>query len=208
MVVIIDNYDSFTYNLVQAVGGLSYDPIRVVRNDEVGVSEVAAMRPRRLMISPGPCTPREAGVSVDVVRLLAGSVPILGVCLGHQCIAAAFGARIVRMRYPMHGKTDDISHDGMGIYRGLPEPLTVMRYHSLVVDEASLPRDLMVTARSSRGEVMGIRHRRYALEGVQFHPESYATRFGVEMIASFLKKDFKSDKSGDTREVLLERIGE
>lgn len=187
MIVLIDNYDSFTYNLVQAVGGLGFGPMRVVRNDEVTVGDLKALDSRAIIISPGPCTPHEAGISVEVVRRFAGRVPILGVCLGHQCITSALGGRLVRMPRPMHGKTSDVTHDGQGVFAGLPTPLTVMRYHSLVMDEMSLPSALRVTARSSSGEIMGVRHRRCPLEGVQFHPESYATPRGADMIATFLR---------------------
>ncbi|HVL59300.1 MAG TPA: aminodeoxychorismate/anthranilate synthase component II [Burkholderiaceae bacterium] len=186
MLLMIDNYDSFTYNLVQYLGELGQD-VRTVRNDAITVGEIAQLAPRRIVISPGPCTPSQAGVSMDVIRHFAGSIPILGVCLGHQSIGQALGARVVRAQRVMHGKTDCVEHTHAGIFRGLPDRFTVVRYHSLVVDESSLPDELEVTARSSDGEVMGIRHRTQPLEGVQFHPESIATEHGYAMLENFLK---------------------
>jgi len=186
MILILDNYDSFTYNLVQALGALGARP-EVVRNDTVTPEEVERRAPERLVISPGPGTPREAGVCNRVVRRLAGKVPILGVCLGLQCIARAFGARIVPARRLMHGKTSSVRHDGAGLFRSLPNPMKVMRYHSLAVDESTLPPVLGVTARAGDGEVMGLRHRLQPIEGVQFHPESYRTEAGIELLRNFLE---------------------
>ena len=185
MVLVIDNYDSFTWNLVQALGALGAE-VDVVRNDAATPEEIEARAPQRIVISPGPCTPRESGISNRVIRRLAGKIPILGVCLGHQCIAHAFGASVVRARRPMHGKTSPILHDGTGVFAGLPSPFPAMRYHSLVVDEATLPPELTVTARTEEGEVMGLRHREWPLEGVQFHPESYRTETGISLLRTFL----------------------
>ena len=182
MVLVIDNYDSFTYNLVQALGGLGA-AAEVVRND----AALERHTPDRVLLSPGPRGPREAGVSIDAVRRWAGRVPILGVCLGHQCVAAAFGASITRARRPMHGKTSLLRHDGKGVFQGLPEVFTAMRYHSLVVEEATLPPALRVTARSEDGEIMGLRHADWPVEGVQFHPESYRTEAGIDLLRNFLK---------------------
>jgi anthranilate synthase component 2/para-aminobenzoate synthetase component 2 len=187
MVLVIDNYDSFTYNLVQALGALGAE-VEVVRNDAVTPEEVESRAPRRLVISPGPCTPRESGISNRVIRRLAGKLPILGVCLGHQCIAHAFGGRIVRAARPMHGKTSAIRHDGRGVFAGLPDPFPAMRYHSLVVDEAALPEGFVVSARSDAGEIMGLRHRDWPLEGVQFHPESFRTEAGPALLRNFLNQ--------------------
>lgn len=181
MVLVIDNFDSFTYNLVQALESLGA-ATEVVRAD----AALDGRSPDRVLISPGPRGPADAGVSLDAVRRWAGKVPLLGVCLGHQCVAAAFGASIKRARRPMHGKTSATRHDGQGVFRGLPDPLTAMRYHSLVVDEATLPPELKVTARSEDGEVMGLRHVEWPLEGVQFHPESYRTEAGLALLRNFL----------------------
>ena len=185
MILLIDNYDSFTYNLVQALGSLGAE-VEAVRNDAVTPEEVEARAPERIVISPGPCTPRESGVSNRLIRRLAGRIPILGVCLGHQCIAHAFGARIVRAKRPMHGKTSEIRHDGGGVFARLPNPFSAMRYHSLVVDESTLPPEFVVTARTDDGEVMGLRHREWPLEGVQFHPESYRTGEGIGLLRNFI----------------------
>ena len=188
MILIIDNYDSFTYNLVQTIGALpgAHD-MRVVRNDAAGVDELAAMAPTHVIISPGPCTPNEAGVSVELIQCLAGHVPILGVCLGHQCIAQAFGGRVVRAPRLMHGKTSLIEHDGRTIFRGLPCPFTATRYHSLTVERESLPDEFEVSAvTTDRGELMGLRHRSWPIEGVQFHPESFLTDEGPRLLANFL----------------------
>ena len=187
MILLIDNYDSFTYNLVQALGALGGE-IETVRNDALTPEEIEARAPERIVISPGPCTPRESGVSNRVIRRLAGRIPILGVCLGHQCIAHAFGGRVVRAKRPMHGKTSEIHHDGGGVFDGLPVPFSAMRYHSLVVEESTLPPEFVVTARTDEGEVMGLRHREWPLEGVQFHPESYRTGAGLDLLRNFLRR--------------------
>jgi anthranilate synthase/aminodeoxychorismate synthase-like glutamine amidotransferase len=185
MLLVVDNYDSFTWNLVQALGALGA-PARVVRNDAIDSDEVLRRPPTRLIVSPGPGTPREAGLSIALIRSLAGRVPILGVCLGHQCIAEVFGGRVVRALGPVHGKTSLIRHDGLGVFKDLPSPFEAMRYHSLVVEESSLPADLLVSARSEEGEIMGLRHRRWPIEGVQFHPESYRSSCGPELLRNFL----------------------
>ena len=185
MILLIDNYDSLTFNLYQYLCELGAD-VTVRRNDAVTVEDVRRLAPERIVVSPGPCTPREAGVSVELIRAFAGAVPILGVCLGHQAIGAAFGARVVHAPCLMHGKTSRISHDGRGVFAGLPNPFVATRYHSLMVDDASLPEDLAVTARSEDGVVMGLRHRRYEVEGVQFHPESILTTVGKDLLANFL----------------------
>ncbi len=178
MVLVIDNYDSFTYNLVQYLGELGAD-LTVKRNDEITVAEARALRPSHILVSPGPCSPKEAGISVEIIRQLAGEVPILGVCLGHQSIGYAFGGEIVRAKRLMHGKTSEVRHDGKGVFAGLPQPLRATRYHSLVIRRESLPKDLLVTATSEDGEIMGVRHKRFPLEGVQFHPESILTEGGL-----------------------------
>ncbi|MBL0350711.1 MAG: aminodeoxychorismate/anthranilate synthase component II [Elusimicrobia bacterium] len=186
MILVIDNYDSFTYNLVQYLGELKQD-VRVVRNDEIEVADIARMAPERILISPGPCTPKEAGISVDVIREYAGKIPILGVCLGHQSLGYAFGGKIVRAKKLMHGKTSQIRHDGKGVFKGLKNPFTATRYHSLVIEKKSRPRDLIVTATSEDGEIMGVRHRKLpALEGVQFHPESVLTEGGRALLKNFI----------------------
>ncbi len=186
MVLVIDNYDSFTYNLVQYLGEMG-EELRVARNDEITVEEAAALRPDRLIISPGPCTPNEAGISVPLVRELAGKTPILGVCLGHQSIGQAFGAEIVRAGRLMHGKTSLVYHDGKSIYRGLPNPFEATRYHSLVVRRESLPEFFEVVSETDQGEVMGIRHRDLPVEGVQFHPESILTPAGKDLLRNFVR---------------------
>jgi anthranilate synthase component 2 len=185
MLLMIDNYDSFTFNLVQYFGELGQE-VRTVRNDQIDVAGMAALKPARIVFSPGPCTPAEAGVCVEAVRHFAGRVPMLGVCLGHQAIGAALGGRIVRAHLPMHGKTSAIEHDGRGVFKGLSQPFTVVRYHSLVIERASLPSDLAVTATSGDGEIMGVRHRNLPLEGVQFHPESILSEHGHAMLRNFL----------------------
>jgi anthranilate synthase component 2 len=187
MLLMIDNYDSFTYNLVQYFGELGED-VRTVRNDEITLEEIVAMQPERICISPGPCTPHEAGVSVPVLQELAGKLPILGVCLGHQAIGAAFGGKVVRAKQVMHGKTDLLHHTGVGVFRGLPDPYTITRYHSLAIERASLPDCLEVTAWTSDGEIMGVRHKAFDIEGVQFHPESILTEHGHELLQNFLKR--------------------
>lgn len=186
MLLMIDNYDSFTYNLVQYLGELGED-VRVFRNDEITLDEIARLAPERIVISPGPCTPREAGVSVPVIREFAGRIPILGVCLGHQSIGEAFGGRIVHARQLMHGKTSPVHHRGQGVFRGLPNPMTATRYHSLVIEQASKPEVLEVTAWTDDGEIMGVRHRDLPVEGVQFHPESILTEAGHELLRNFLE---------------------
>lgn len=186
MLLVIDNYDSFTYNLVQAIGALGAK-MRVVRNDEISLDEAEVFAPSHLLISPGPCTPREAGISVEAVRRFAGRIPIFGVCLGHQSIGVAFGGKVVQAGRLMHGKTSMIRHDGQSIYRGLPNPFEAMRYHSLLVDEATLPSCLEVTAWSETEELMGFRHREMPIEGVQFHPESIMTPEGVKLLKNFLE---------------------
>ncbi len=191
MVFVLDNYDSFTYNLVQYLGELGAEVV-VRRNDELTPEQVEALKPERILLSPGPCTPREAGILVPLIRHMAGKAPILGVCLGHQAIGEAFGGQVVRARTLMHGKTSSVAHDGKGIFAGLPTPLTCTRYHSLIVAEDSLPSELEVTARTpeadgSSGIIMGLRHRHLPIEGVQFHPESVLTERGHEMIRNFLE---------------------
>jgi anthranilate synthase/aminodeoxychorismate synthase-like glutamine amidotransferase len=185
MIVMIDNYDSFTYNLVQYLGEMGQD-LRVFRNDRITLEEIADLKPDHIVISPGPCTPNEAGISVDVVKRFAGEVPILGVCLGHQSIGQAFGARIVRAQRLMHGKTSLIQHDGRTIYTGLPNPFEATRYHSLIVERDSLPDCLEISAETDIGEIMGIRHKEYPVEGVQFHPESILTTVGKDLLRNFL----------------------
>jgi anthranilate synthase component 2 len=185
MILVIDNYDSFTYNLVQYLGELGEAP-EVFRNDAITVDEIAAMTPEAIVISPGPCTPAEAGVSTPGIAALVGRIPILGVCLGHQCIGAALGAPVVRGRAPVHGKTSRIHHDGRTIFKDLPSPLVGTRYHSLVIDEAGLPESLEVSARTEDGVIMGVRHRAALVEGVQFHPESVLTEHGHALLKNFL----------------------
>jgi para-aminobenzoate synthetase component II len=187
MILLVDNYDSFTYNLVQRLGEI--DPaveLRVVRNDQVTLEEIEAARPTHLIISPGPCTPVQAGVSNAVIIRFAARVPLLGVCLGHQCIGHALGARVVRAGRIMHGKTSLIHHDGRGVYRGLSNPFEATRYHSLVIEPGTLPEDLEVVARTDQNEIMGVRHKRFPLEGVQFHPESFLTEEGIKLLKNFL----------------------
>lgn len=185
MILLIDNFDSFTYNLYQYFRELGAD-VLVRRNDDITVDEVAALAPERIVISPGPCTPKEAGVSVELIREMAGRVPILGVCLGHQSLGAAFGAEVVRAPRLMHGKTSLISHDGRGVFAGLPNPFVATRYHSLIVEEETLPEVLEITARSDDGLIMGLRHRIYDVEGVQFHPESILTNCGKQLLGNFI----------------------
>ena len=185
-VLVIDNYDSFTYNLVQYLGELG-EEVRVVRNDAITVEEIAALKPDRIVISPGPCTPKEAGVSVETISRLAGKVPILGVCLGHQSIGEAFGGEVVRADRLMHGKTSVIRHDGRTIFQNLPNPFEATRYHSLIVRRNTLPSCLEVSAETAEGEIMGLRHRTLPVEGVQFHPESILTRPGMDLLRNFLK---------------------
>lgn len=186
MVFVLDNYDSFTFNLVQYMGELGADLV-VRRNDELTVDEVEALAPERIVLSPGPCTPHEAGISIDLIRRMAGKVPILGVCLGHQAIGAAFGGQVVRAPKLMHGKTSPVEHDGRTIFSGLASPMTCTRYHSLIVQEKGLPADLEISARTADGTIMGLRHRRFPVEGVQFHPESVLTSDGKRLIQNFLE---------------------
>jgi anthranilate synthase component 2 len=185
MLLMIDNYDSFTYNLVQYFGELGAD-VHVHRTDAITLEQIAAWQPERIVISPGPCTPDQAGISVPLIERFAGNIPILGVCLGHQAIGQAFGGRIVRAQRVMHGKVSTISHSGGGVFAGLANPLTATRYHSLVIERASMPACLEVTATSEDGEIMGVRHRELAVEGVQFHPEAILTEHGHALLANFL----------------------
>ena len=187
MLLMIDNYDSFTYNLVQYFGELG-EEVKVVRNDAIDLAGVAALAPSRIVVSPGPCTPNEAGISVALIREFAGKLPILGVCLGHQSIGQACGGRIVHAGRVMHGKTSDIRHASKGVFAGLPSPFRATRYHSLVIERASLPDCLEVTAESEDGEIMGVRHRQFVLEGVQFHPESILTEHGHTLLKNFLRQ--------------------
>ena len=186
MLLMIDNYDSFTYNLVQYFGELGED-VLVRRNDEIGLDEVAALAPAHIVISPGPCTPNEAGISVPLIQRFAGRIPSLGVCLGHQAIGQAFGGRIVHARQVMHGKTPEIFHQDVGVFKGLPNPFEATRYHSLVIERKTLPAGLEITAWTDDEEIMGVRHKTMAVEGVQFHPESILTQHGHEMLENFLK---------------------
>jgi len=191
LIFVLDNYDSFTYNLVQYIGELGAE-VEVRRNDQVTVNQVAAMQPERIVISPGPCTPREAGISIDLIRHFAGKVPVLGVCLGHQAIGEAFGGHVVRAAHLMHGKTSPVMHDNRTVFQGLPMPMTATRYHSLIVEEKNLPADLEVSAWTTEKDgtrtIMGLRHRQCAVEGVQFHPESVLTDAGKKLVENFLKQ--------------------
>jgi anthranilate synthase/aminodeoxychorismate synthase-like glutamine amidotransferase len=190
MVLVLDNYDSFTYNLVQYFGELGQEVV-VRRNDQTTVAEIESMHPERIVISPGPCTPQEAGISIDVIRNFAGRVPLLGVCLGHQAIGAAFGGKVIRAANLMHGKTSFVEHDGKTIFRGIPSPMIATRYHSLIVEEESLPEELEISAtcqdRDGKRVIMGLRHRKFAVEGVQFHPESVLTEQGRQIVRNFLE---------------------
>ena len=185
MILLLDNYDSFTYNLAQYLGELGCQ-MEVHRNDRISVEQIAQRKPERIVISPGPCTPQEAGISVELIQKLAGKIPILGVCLGHQAIGAAFGGKIVRAPKLFHGKTSEIQHQGTGIFRELPNPFTATRYHSLIVEKKSLPRELVITAETGDGIIMGLQHRDYPVEGVQFHPESVLTESGKQLLKNFL----------------------
>ena len=185
MLLLIDNYDSFTYNLVQYFGELGAD-VHVHRNDAITLEQIEAWQPERIVISPGPCTPREAGISVPAIERFAGRIPILGVCLGHQAIGQAFGGRIVRAQRVMHGKMSSVTHDGRGVFAGIPSPFAVTRYHSLAIEPATLPACLEVSATAEDGEIMGVRHRTLAVEGVQFHPEAFLTEHGHALLANFL----------------------
>jgi anthranilate synthase/aminodeoxychorismate synthase-like glutamine amidotransferase len=186
VILLLDNYDSFTYNLAQYLGELGCS-VEVHRNDRISVEQIAHRKPERIVISPGPCTPQEAGISVELIQKLAGKFPILGVCLGHQAIGAAFGGKVVRAPKLFHGKTSLIEHDRKGIFRDLPNPFVATRYHSLIVERKSLPKELLVTAETDDGIIMGVRHRRYAVEGVQFHPESVLTESGKKLLKNFLE---------------------
>lgn len=186
MIVVVDNYDSFTYNLVQYLGELG-ETLAVYRNDQTTVEEIAAQSPEAIVVSPGPCAPADAGISVDVLRRLGPTVPTLGVCLGHQCIGAAFGGKVIRAPEIMHGKTSLVYHDGEGLFAGLPNPLEAIRYHSLIVERSSLPETLVSTAQTSKGLIMGLRHVSYPVVGVQFHPESIMTTSGKDLLRNFLR---------------------
>jgi len=186
MILLIDNYDSFTYNLVQILEPMNQE-IKVFRNDEIDIDGIKSMRPSALMISPGPCTPEKAGISVEVVRFFGQQIPVLGVCLGHQAVAAAYGGRVVRADRIMHGKTSVIYHDGSNIFEGLPNPFEAIRYHSLAIQRESFPDCLEVTAWTNKGIIMGVRHKEYLVEGVQFHPESIMTKTGKDLLRNFLK---------------------
>jgi anthranilate synthase/aminodeoxychorismate synthase-like glutamine amidotransferase len=187
MLLVIDNYDSFTYNLVQYLGELGQD-VRVVRNDEIAAADIGALAPTHIVISPGPCTPNEAGISLETIKLWAGKIPILGVCLGHQSIGQAFGGKIVRAARVMHGKTSKIFHDEKGVFVGLPNPFEATRYHSLLIERASVPDCLEVTAKTWDEEIMAVRHKTLAVEGVQFHPESFLTTSGKALLRNFLER--------------------
>ncbi len=186
MLLMIDNYDSFTYNLVQYFAELG-EEVKVFRNDEIAVEEIGKLKPARICISPGPCSPAEAGISVETIKRYAGQIPILGVCLGHQAIGEAFGGKVVRAQKVMHGKTDSIHHTGVGVFTDIPNPFTVTRYHSLAIEKSSIPAVLEITATSSDGEIMGVRHREFAIEGVQFHPESILSEHGHALLKNFLQ---------------------
>ncbi len=195
MLVIIDNYDSFTYNIVQTISG-SYSrvgqsvDIRVFRNDKITIEELAALQPERLLVSPGPCTPNEAGISIDAIRYFSDKIPVLGICLGHQAIGEAFGGDTVRAGRIMHGKTSPIHHDKKGVFSDLDNPFDGMRYHSLVIEEKTLPDSLVITARTDQGELMGVRHKTLPVEGVQFHPESIMTRAGIQLLENFTSAEY------------------
>ena len=185
MILLLDNYDSFTYNLAQYLGQMG-QKLEIRRNDQVTLEEIQILRPERIVISPGPCTPNEAGISVPLIQRFAGEIPILGVCLGHQSIGAAFGGRVIRAQKIMHGKTSEIQHDGKTIFRDLPQQFVATRYHSLIVERKSLPSTLEISAETSDGTIMGLRHRKFRVEGVQFHPESILTSAGFRLLENFL----------------------
>jgi anthranilate synthase/aminodeoxychorismate synthase-like glutamine amidotransferase len=187
MLLVIDNYDSFTYNLVQYLGEMGQE-VRVVRNDEIPAAQIATLAPSHIVISPGPCTPNEAGISLEVIKTYAGRIPILGVCLGHQAIGQAFGGKVVRAARVMHGKTSPISHDGKGLFTGLPNPFQATRYHSLLIERASVPDSLDVTAQTAENEIMAVRHKTLPVEGVQFHPESFLTTSGKDLLRNFIER--------------------
>ncbi|WP_163339343.1 aminodeoxychorismate/anthranilate synthase component II [Desulfopila sp. IMCC35008] len=195
MLVLIDNYDSFTYNIVQTIMGNFRDEgvdeeIKVFRNDKITVKEIEQLNPRRLLISPGPCTPQEAGISIEAITYFSGRLPILGVCLGHQSMGEAFGGKTIRASRIMHGKTSPMHHDGKGVFTDLPDPFDGMRYHSLIVDEETLPGCLEITCRTDEGELMGLRHKELPIEGVQFHPESIMTPAGIRLLKNFMDEDY------------------
>jgi anthranilate synthase/aminodeoxychorismate synthase-like glutamine amidotransferase len=196
MIVIIDNYDSFTYNIVQTIAAYVIEELKsqveVFRNDQTTVQAIARLQPERLLISPGPCTPSKAGISIEAIRYFSDKIPVLGVCLGHQSIGEAFGGETIRAGRIMHGKTSPVSHDGKGVFTGLANPFEAMRYHSLVVSEKNLPACLMITARTDQGELMGIRHKTLPVEGVQFHPESIMTPAGVALLKNFLSPEYET----------------
>ncbi|MEO6921913.1 MAG: aminodeoxychorismate/anthranilate synthase component II [Collimonas sp.] len=187
MLLMIDNYDSFTYNLVQYFGELGED-VRTYRNDEITLEQIQALKPDRICLSPGPCSPREAGICVDLLQQFAGKLPILGVCLGHQAIGEAFGGKVIRAQQVMHGKTSPITHTGVGVFKDLPSPFTVIRYHSLAIERASIPACLEITAWTEDGEIMGVRHKDYDIEGVQFHPESILSEHGHTLLRNFVQR--------------------
>ena len=195
MILMIDNYDSFTYNLYQYLGELGQD-VRVFRNDQISVGDIETLNPKHIVISPGPCTPNEAGISVATVERFGGKIPILGVCLGHQSIGQAYGGKIIRAKQLMHGKTSMIHHRGEGVFSDLPTPFEATRYHSLVIERESIPKCFEVTAWTDDGEIMGVRHRNHAVEGVQFHPESLLTEHGHKLLANFLGIRFDETESG------------
>jgi anthranilate synthase component II len=195
MIVIIDNYDSFTYNIVQTIAGTcrregKEADIRVFRNDKISIGEIETLKPDRLLVSPGPCTPAEAGISIEAIRYFSSRIPVLGVCLGHQAIGEAFGGKVVRAGRIMHGKTSPMHHDGKGVFNSLPNPFDGMRYHSLVIEENGMPDCLMITARTDQGELMGVRHRSLLVEGVQFHPESIMTPAGIILLKNFMSPEY------------------
>ncbi|HZR47521.1 MAG TPA: aminodeoxychorismate/anthranilate synthase component II [Candidatus Manganitrophaceae bacterium] len=194
MILVLDNYDSFTYNLVQYLGEMGAE-MAIYRNDQVTLSEIEAMQPEKIVISPGPCTPKEAGISIDLIRKFGARIPILGVCLGHQAIGEAFGGEVVRASRLMHGKTSMIEHDGLSIYRRLPNPFEATRYHSLIIRRESMPDDLLITAWTQEGEVMGVRHKSFPIEGVQFHPESILTQVGKDLLKNFLTMPDRNPKN-------------
>ncbi|SFB26418.1 anthranilate synthase, component II [Collimonas sp. OK607] len=187
MLLMIDNYDSFTYNLVQYFGELGED-VRTFRNDEITLDEINALKPDRICLSPGPCSPKEAGICVDLLQQFAGKLPILGVCLGHQAIGEAFGGKVIRAQKVMHGKTSPITHTGVGVFKDLPNPFTVIRYHSLAIERSSIPACLEITAWTEDGEIMGVRHKEYDIEGVQFHPESILSEHGHALLRNFVQR--------------------
>ncbi|MFJ2990977.1 aminodeoxychorismate/anthranilate synthase component II [Collimonas sp. NPDC087041] len=187
MLLMIDNYDSFTYNLVQYFGELGED-VRTFRNDEITLEEIQALKPDRICLSPGPCSPKEAGICVELLQQFAGKLPILGVCLGHQAIGEAFGGKVIRAQQVMHGKTSPITHTGVGVFKDLPSPFTVIRYHSLAIERSSIPDCLEITAWTDDGEIMGVRHKDYDIEGVQFHPESILSEHGHALLRNFVQR--------------------